>query len=97
MLDLLEKIAGSPAIASRTLYLPPHPAPDILKDLLKEIPADSPISEKFSEITTASPNGAVIFANSAAKYLVVPPFPIAEKILTPSPDVAPLRSQIARH
>ena len=60
-LDLLEKLAGSVAVSSRTLYLPPHLVPDALQDMLQEIPADSTVPEKLAEIATGSPTGVVIF------------------------------------
>lgn len=96
MLDLLEKLAGTPAAAaSLTLYLTPHLSPTELKDLIREIPAPPDVSEKLAEIATGSPIGAFIFWNNEAKYMVIPPFPIMEKSLTTSPDVAPLRSMLA--
>jgi hypothetical protein len=91
-LGFLERLAVSPAVSSRTLYLPPHPTPDTLEAMLKEIPAGSLISKIFAEIANGSPTGAVILANSEAKYLIVPPFPILEKILIPSLDITRLRS-----
>jgi peptide subunit release factor 1 (eRF1) len=64
--------------------------------MIREIPAEPTTIEKLSEIVTASPNGAAIFWSDETKCLVVPPFPVAEKVLLPSLDVAPLRSQLAK-
>jgi peptide subunit release factor 1 (eRF1) len=63
--------------------------------MLREIPAEPSVTEKLGEIVTASPNGAVIFWNNEVKYLVVPPFPVADRTLTPSLDIAPLRSLVS--
>ena len=95
MLDLLEKLAGTPAEASLTLYLTPRLPPAELHNLIKEVPAPPTVSEKLAEIATGSPNGIAIFWSNQAKYLVVPPFPITEKSLSLSPDVASVRSLLS--
>jgi len=96
MLDLLEKLAGTPSESSHTLYLTPRLSSTELQNLIQELPAPPTVHEKLAEIATGSPNGAVVFWSNQAKCLVQPPFPVGEKILIPSLDVAPLRSLLAR-
>ena len=95
-LDLLEKLADAAGEASLTLYLTPHLPPAELKYLLQEVPSPPTVSEKLAEIATGSPTGAVVFWGNQTKYIIIPPFPVAEKSLTLSLDVAPLRSQLTR-
>ncbi|MFA5308912.1 MAG: Vms1/Ankzf1 family peptidyl-tRNA hydrolase [Dehalococcoidales bacterium] len=95
-LELLERIAGAPAAPSRTLYIPPFLAADELAVMLGEIQAAPETSGELGEIATASPTGAVIFRSDAIKYLIVPPFPVAEKVLAAGIDTAPLRAQLAK-
>jgi len=96
MLDLLEKVVGATGEESLTLHLPPRLPPAELQNLIQEVPAPPTVSDKLSEIAIGSPTGAVIFWGNQAKYLVIPPFPLVEKNLTRSLDVAPLRSLLSR-
>jgi len=95
-LDLLKKLADAPADESLTLYLTPRLSLTELHNLMQELPAPPSVSEKLAEIVTGSPAGAVVFWSEQAKFAVIPPFPVAGKILTPSLNVAPLRSLLAR-
>jgi hypothetical protein len=95
MLDLLEKLAGISGEESLTLYLTPRLPPNELQNLIREVPAPPAVSDKLAEIVTGSPNGAVVFWSNQDKYMVIPPFPLVEKSLTRSLDVAPLRSLLS--
>jgi hypothetical protein len=95
-LNRLEKLAASPDSPSRTLYFPPRLPRAMINDMLKEISAEPPVSAQLAEVVNASPNGAVIFWGNEVKCVIVPPFPIGEKSLTFSLDVAPMRVLLAR-
>jgi hypothetical protein len=75
MQGFLEKLAGTDDGQFYTLYLPPRTSPD-----LEKIPGLSGnISIEISKIAGISATGSVMFLGDHQKYLVVPPFPVAEK------------------
>ena len=96
MLAFLENLSALPDDINLTLYLPPRLPTTELESLLKEIHALPTISAKLLEIAAPSTNGAVIFWGEKQKYLVVPPFPVQDKVIFQSYDTAPLLSLISR-
>ena len=91
-LNFLEKLATTPDDINLTLYLPPRlPTPE-LENLLEEARSPADITGKLLNITVRSFTGAAIFWGTRLKYLVVPPFPVAEKSVIRSLDTAPLQS-----
>jgi len=90
LLDGLED-AERPAMS---LYLPRDLSlPEVEKTL--KSPLGLGIEEAMSDIDEAvarSKTGAVIFWGDMAKYLVLPPFPIKERLFSSGYDVEPLRS-----
>jgi hypothetical protein len=95
MLDFLEKLAIAPGEDLITLYLTPRLPTSELENFLKEIPAPQDISG-LSDIINRSSTGAVIFWSAMQKYIVIPPFPVAEKSVKRSLDIQPLRSALNR-
>jgi hypothetical protein len=91
-LDFLEKLATVPDNAFQTIYLPPHLSTIELKNSLKELPSSDDIADELKNISIRSGTGAVIFWSTAKKFLVVPPFPVAEKRVIPSLNATPLNS-----
>ena len=91
-LDFLEKLASTPDDINLTLYLPPRPAPQELENILQEVPIPPDITTSLLKIITSSPTGAAIFRGEQSKYLVIPPFPVAEKSVVRSLDTTPLQS-----
>ncbi|MFH1646900.1 MAG: Vms1/Ankzf1 family peptidyl-tRNA hydrolase [Chloroflexota bacterium] len=95
MLEFLGSLASEPGEKVLSVYLPPFlPAADI-EGLISEIPAPPDILARLLELAGASRTGAVILWSPDLRYLILPPFPISEKllaeILTTEPLVAVLR------
>jgi hypothetical protein len=95
-LELLKKIIELSAGDSMTLYLPPHLSKEEIAVMPGGIPAEAEITDKLIEIATTSPNGAAVFQSDAAKYIIIPPFPVAEKVIFSGIDVTPLESLLTK-
>jgi peptide subunit release factor 1 (eRF1) len=95
MLHLLDELEAAEGTAT-SLYIPHHlPAPEIEKTL--RAPLGPGVEETLPEITDAiarSKTGAVIYWGEQGKYLVLPPFPLEEKLFASGYDVEPLRTML---
>ena len=93
MLNLLDELEDAEGRAT-SLYVPRDlPLPEVEKTL--KAPLGLGIEEALPEITEAvarSKTGAVIFWGEQGKYLVLPPFPVKERLFSSGYDVEPLRS-----
>lgn len=97
MLRLLDELEAAEGPAT-SLYIPHDlPAPEVEKTL--RAPLGPGIEEAMSDIEEAvarSKTGAAIFWGDVAKYLVLPPFPLEEKLFASGYDVEPMRSLLQR-
>jgi hypothetical protein len=94
-LDFLDELAERPGDEASSLYLPPHlPVPEIDK-ALKEIPAPPDVVTQLVKLASSSRTGAVILWSPERKYLVLPPFQIAEKDSAPSMATGQLHSLLS--
>ncbi len=92
LLDQLEAASGS----ALSLYVPPGvPVPEIEK-MLDIASVGEEVLTDVSKLFSRSTTGAVLFWGEQGKYLVLPPFPIAEKLFSSGYDVEPLRSLLQR-
>ena len=82
MLTFLNELKKNTVDEACSLYLTPHLSPAELKNALKEVPTQPDISANLTELAGSSKTGAIIFWSPERKYLVLPPFPIAEKHVT---------------
>ncbi len=85
-LDRLEEISG-PLL---TLYLPPVTPADDFENLLRDFPAEAIKSAKNS------PTGAIFFEHNEKLSLVLPPFPVTERLKVNAIETEPLRSILTR-
>lgn len=81
MLDFLDNLAEYPVTNSQSLYLPKQLDQNEVRKMLQEISMSSKMVPSISDIIEKSPSGGVIFWSNESKYLVLPPFPIKEKLL----------------
>jgi hypothetical protein len=81
MLDFLDDLAEYPITSSHSLYLPPQLDQNEVRKILQEISVSPEILPVISDIMEKSHAGGVVFWSSESKYLVLPPFPIKEKLL----------------
>lgn len=95
-LDFLEKFTAVPDNAFQTIYLPPRLPTVELENFIKKLPNSDDIADELQNISVRSDTGAVILWGAAQKYLVVPPFPVAEKNVIPSLDTMPLHSLLSK-
>jgi len=93
MLQLLDELADAESPAT-SLYIPHDlPASEVKKTL--KAPLGPGVEEVISDIAEAvgrSKTGTVILWGEQGKYLVLPPFPIKEKLFASGYDVEPLRA-----
>jgi hypothetical protein len=94
-LDFLETLA-SPDEIFQTLYLPPNLPDKELKNALSDLHSPVDVTDEFIDLAGRSTTGAVVFRGEQKKYMVVPPFPVAEKSASQSLNVAPLQSLLNR-
>ena len=95
MLGLLTELetADSEAIS---LYLPAGLPPQDVESLVEKVPTAQAVASEIVTLATHSMTGAVLIWGTSRKRLVLPPFPIAERYITPACDVEPLRSLLER-
>jgi len=93
MLRLLDELEAAEGLAT-SLYIPRDlPASEVEKTL--KVPLGPGVEEAMSDIDEAlarSKTGAIIFWGDMAKYLVLPPFPVRERLFSSGYDVQPLRA-----
>jgi len=90
LLDEMEKANGT----ATSLYVP-HGLPSIEVERMLKAPLGSGVEEALPDITDAiacSKTGAVLLWGEQAKYLVIPPFPLKEKLFASGYDVEPVRA-----
>jgi hypothetical protein len=80
-LDFIEKLEEYSSVNSYSLYLPPHPDRSEAKKSLQEISVPAEMIPQIWDSLDKSHAGGVIFWGSEGKYLVIPPFPVTEKLL----------------
>jgi len=93
MLQLLDTVGAAEGQAT-SLYMPSDlPASEVEKTLRAPLgPGMAEVLSDISENVARSKVGAVIFWGEENKYLVLPPFPIKEKLFASGYDVEPLRA-----
>jgi hypothetical protein len=93
LLDLLEKLAGANDEQYHTIYLKPRTS---AADLEKIPGLPGNILLEVTKIAGNSETGSVIFLGNHQKYLVVPPFPVAEKSTAGFLNVEPLKTLLSK-
>ena len=95
MLRLLDE--AETAIGPATsLYVPLGlPIPEV-EEMLRVVPNLKEIPPNLTELVSDSKTGAVLFWGQQLKYLVLPPFPLAERQASDGYEVEPLRSLLRR-
>jgi hypothetical protein len=96
MLGFLEKLAVNPGGHFFTLYLPPRTPTPGLETLPETITASRGVFTAMEKIVSSSETGGAIFWSNREKYLVVPPFPVTEKLITSALEIEPLRLQLSK-
>jgi hypothetical protein len=80
-LELLGELDNYSGTDGYSLYLPPHRDPIEVEKSLQEISVPVDTIPLLTEAIEKSPAGGAIFWSVDGKYLVLPPFPIAERSL----------------
>jgi hypothetical protein len=95
MLDCLAELetAGGQAM---TIYLPAGISQADASVYLKQVPPLAPALREITAAVTASQNGAAIFWGQATRRLILPPFPLADRYVSPGYDVGPLKALLSR-
>ena len=95
MLKLLDELEQAPGTAV-SLYLPPGiPLPKIEKMLITTPGTQTVFKDVVGEVAKSN-TGVVLFWGECYRYLIVPPFPIAESPVFQGYEVKPLKSLIQK-
>jgi peptide subunit release factor 1 (eRF1) len=95
LLRLLDELEAAPG-ATVSLYIPPGvPVSGIEKALDIALGMEEVLPD-VTRVVDRSVTGAVLFWGERGKYLVLPPFPIADKLFSSGYDAEPLRSLLRR-
>jgi peptide subunit release factor 1 (eRF1) len=95
MLRLLDQLGDAPG-AAVSMYIPPDvPVSGIEKALDIAFSAEDVLPD-INGAVAHSTTGVVLFWGDQGKYLVLPPFPITEKLFSSGCDVEPLRSLLRK-
>jgi hypothetical protein len=95
-LEFLETLTASDEIF-QTLYLPPNLPAAILESEFRGLLSQPDIAGEFKDLASRSATGAIVFWGKHQKYMVVPPFPVAEKSASQSLNATPLQSLLNRN
>jgi len=96
MLDFLGELARAPVNEARSLYLPPGLPPAEVENFIKDLTGQHDFPPELPGLAAGSRTGAVLFWSAEERYLVLPPFPVAEKRLSHDLATEPLRSLLRR-
>jgi hypothetical protein len=95
LLDFLGGLEETRAAPSLTLYSPPGtPAADF-EIPLREVTITPDVSAHLFKYAGSSPTGSIIFWSNGRLVLVLPPFPVAEKLVAHALETGPLRSALS--
>jgi hypothetical protein len=94
-LRLLEELENAPGTAT-TLYVPPGSAAPDIENTPGMAPWSNEIQEQVCAEIARSRTGAGLFWGGLEKCLVLPPFPVRERLLSSGYEVEPLRSLLKR-
>lgn len=79
-----------------SLYLPAGTSISGIETILSQISSAKSIPDTVAKLAGVSATGAVVFWGESAKYLLLPPFPIAEKYISGGFDAEPFVSLLGQ-
>ena len=94
MFGFLDELAATDGSAI-SLYLSRRTSLVTVKESLGKASVSGVVPSGIDEIIAGSETGAVLFWGLSRKYLVLPPFPVAEGYVNSGYDVGPLRSLLS--
>lgn len=92
LLDELERRGG----AATSLYIPSGLHMSEIEKMLDIVSDSKDIQTDIARISARSATGAVAFWGEQARYLILPPFPFNEKLISSGYDVEPYRLLLQR-
>jgi len=95
MLRLLRELQESSEHAL-TLYIPAGLTPPEIEKMLVLPLGGEDIIPDITSAASLSPRGAVLLWGEGGKHMVLPPFPVTEKLFSSGYNTEPLRSQLER-
>jgi hypothetical protein len=82
ILELLSGLTVAPGENGSTLYLPPHLSLHELENAIKGLRESTDTNTQLVKIAIKSKTGAAFFWNNQRKLLIIPPFPLLQKLFT---------------
>ncbi len=92
MSGFLDGLENNAVPAAVSVYLPPGLPSVEIEDILGRVGGAGPLPGELAEAAANSRNGAVLFQGGTRLCLVLPPFPVTEKLTAAGCFTAPLRS-----
>jgi peptide subunit release factor 1 (eRF1) len=91
MSDFLDRLKENAGSVTSSVYLPP----DLSFNDIQQI-TPSPLPDTIIELAAGSITGTVIFAGKVNNTMVLPPFPLKEKVIFSDCTTGPLRELLAK-
>lgn len=79
-----------------SLYLPPGTSKLEIERAVGTVPQAEDTARELTEAAAGSATGSVLLWGDSGRYLVIPPFPVGEKLFCSGYDVEPLRTLLQR-
>ncbi|UCG54794.1 MAG: hypothetical protein JSV32_00825 [Dehalococcoidia bacterium] len=95
MLDFLNEIERTPDLDAISVYMPPGFSTPEIEDLLQKGGINS-IPGELGQLASSAKNGSVLFWGNIRKCLVLPPFPLCDRIIFSGYAVDPLRPMLRK-
>ena len=95
LLRLLDSLEPLPGWAVST-YFPPEQSATEIDKIIAMFAGPPEIGGQISEIILNSPTGGVLLWGEYGRYVVLPPFPLEEKVTSSGFDAEPLRSLLVQ-
>ena len=95
-LELLNRLAAAPDDDAVTLYLPTDLPSGEVQKILKKIPVPGDVRVDMTKTAMSSRTGAVIFWSPEVKYMLLPPFPFPDQIVSHTVNTLPLQTLLSK-
>jgi len=95
MLDFLNEIERTPDLGAISVYMPPGLSTPEIEDLLHKSGINS-IPDELGHLVSSAKTGSVLFWGNIRKCLVLPPFPLGERIIFSEYVAEPLSMMIGK-
>ena len=79
MIRFLDELRAGDRDRARTVYLPKGVSNSEVESAWRDVAGLESFAPEVTKIAAASESGSVLFVDETAEYLVIPPFPLADR------------------